>query len=272
MKKTHAYVLCGMLLAMLATGCGGMTGILRSGNPELIYDKAMEFYAAGKWSRASTLFDGIQHIYDGSPREDSIAFFNARCKYKARDYDAAAEQLDQFRRKFGRSVFIEDAEGMFAMCFYHMSPGPTRDQTMTGRARMAIHEFLSRYPDSEQVETFRQIDAELLQRQHDKAFTNAYTYYKIGRYKSAIVALRNALKAYPDSNHREEIMYLTVVTSYKLADNSVESKQIDRYLSMLDSYYSYIEEYPDSEHRRELDRMAQHAKDFLDKNNKDKTE
>lgn len=67
-------------------------------------------------------------------------------------------------------------------------------------------------------------------------------------------------------------MYLTVVSGFRLADNSVQSKQTDRFLSMLDSYYSFIEEYPESEHRRELDRMAQRAKDYLDKNNKEKTE
>ncbi len=272
MKKTHIHLLCGAVLAGLLAGCGGNTSLLHSGDHNLMYAKALEFYEAEKWSRASTLFENIEHIYDGSPREDSIAFFNARCKYKSREWDAAAELLDRFRRKFGRSVFIEDAEGMYAMCFYYLSPGPTRDQTMTVRARTAIHEFTSRYPASDRTEDFRKIDDELLHRLHDKAYTNAYTYYKTGRYKSAIVALRNALKQYPESSHREQIMYLTVVSGFRLADNSVQSKQTDRFLSMLDSYYSFIEEYPESEHRRELDRMAQRAKDYLDKNNKEKTE
>lgn len=39
------------------------------------------------------------------------------------------------------------------------------------------------------------MDKILTQRLHDKTYLNAYTYYKIGRYKSAIVALKNALKA-----------------------------------------------------------------------------
>lgn len=158
---------------------------------------------------------------------------------------------------------------MYALCFYHIAPAPTRDQTMTGRARVAINEFISRYPQSERVPAFREIDAELLQRQYDKAYYNAYTYYKIGRYKSAIVALRNALKEYPESNHREEIMYLIALSGYKLADNSVSGKQTDRYLSALDSYYSFVEEYPESTHRKELDRLTQHAKDYLAKNAKE---
>lgn len=265
MKSLRPYVACGILLlsAVLATSCGGINKILRSNDPELIYAKALEFYNAEKWTKASSLFESVGNMYNGTTREDSIAFFNARCKFKGQDYATAGELLDQFRRRYGRSIFIEDAEGMYALCFYHMAPGPTRDQTMTAQARTAIAEFISRYPQSEHVETFRQIDTELLQRLYDKAYYNAYTYYKIGRYKSAIVALRNALKAYPESNHREEIMYHIVLSSYKLADNSVASKQTDRFLSMLDSYYSFIGEYPESTHRKELDRYALAAKDYL---------
>ena len=258
-----------MLLLLTVAGCGGIQNVLKSGDPELMYTTALKHYQKGKWTKASSLFEAVEPVYVGSPREDSIAFFNARCKFKGRDYDTAATLLDEFRRKFGRSVFIEDAEGMYALCFYQMAPGPTRDQTMTGRTIIAISEFLSHYPQSERAETFREINRELNERLNDKAYLNAYTYYKIGKYKSAIFALKNALKEYPDSKHREEIMYLIVSASQKLAHNSVASKQADRYLSMLDSYYSFVAEYPNSGYIRELERMATEAKNYLDSNNKD---
>ena len=139
---------------------------------------------------------------------------------------------------------------MYALCFYNLSPSPSRDQTMTGQAIMAINEFISRYPNSDQIENFRKINDELTERLHEKSYINAYTYYKIGRYKSAIVALKNALKQYPESKHREQIMYLIVDSSYRLASNSVADKQTDRYLAMLDSYLSFKEEYPESKHIR----------------------
>ena len=269
MKRICPYAILAAAAIAVLTGCAGVNSLLKSGKPDLIYAKALEFYEKGKWSRASTLFEGVQHYYSGTSREDSISFFNARCKYKNLDYDTASTLLDEFRRKFGRSVFIEEAEGMYAMCFYKLSPGPTRDQTMTGQAIIAVNEFMSRYPESKYIEDFKNIDKELTQRLHDKAYINAYTYYKIGKYKSAIIALKNALRKYSESNHREEILYLIVDASYRFASNSVEAKQIDRYMSMLDSYYSFIAEYPESTHVKELDRMARHAKDFLDKNKKD---
>lgn len=269
MKQSISHLLCGALLAVLLCGCAGINSVLKSNDPELIYAKALEFYHNRKWSRASTLFEGVQAFYPGSTREDSIAFYNAHCKYMTRDYETASNLLDEFRRKFGRSVFIEEAEGMYARCFYLMSPGPTRDQTMTTRAQLAINEFMLHYPESERIEEFRAMDAELTGRLHEKYYLNAYTYYKIGRYKSAIVALKNALKTYPESRYREEIMFLIVDSGYRLASNSVSSKQTDRYLSMLDSYLSFKEEFPESKHMKELDKMAQHARDYLASNKKE---
>ena len=100
-----------------------MNALLKSGQPELIYSKALEYYQKEKWQRASTLFEGVQHYYTGSSREDSISFFNARCKYKNRDFDTASTLLDDFRRKFGRSAFIEDAEGTATTSVLSISQG-----------------------------------------------------------------------------------------------------------------------------------------------------
>ena len=88
-------------------------------------------------------------LLPGTPPEHSISFFNARRQIQEPRW-LTATLLDDFRRKFGRSAFIEDAEGMYALCFYYLRPGPSRDQTMTGQALIAINESrLSCYPHSE---------------------------------------------------------------------------------------------------------------------------
>lgn len=244
--------------------------IIKSADPELIYSEGLKYYERQKWRQSADLFDACQAYYVGDMREDSIAFMSARSKFKNRDYVDATTRLDEFRRKFGRSVFIEDSEAMLAMCHYYLSPDPTRDQTVTAEAIMAFSEFIERYPNSKRVEAFRDLILELNKRLKDKAYLNAYTYYKIQRYKSAVVALRNALKQFPDTHHREKILYLIAVSNYRLAHNSIEDKQGERYLAMLDSYYSFINEYPESKRRKELERYTKEAKDYLDKNNIEK--
>lgn len=248
----------------------GLHRIIKSGDPELIYNEALKYYNNEKWHKAADLFDASQPYYVGNVQEDSIAFFSARSKFKDRNYVDASMQLDEFRRKFGRSIFLEDSEAMLAMCQYYLSPDATRDQTITAEAIVSFSEFIERYPNSKRVEAFRELITELSDRLKKKAYLNAYTYYKIQRYKSAVVALRNALKTYPDTPYREEILYLITVSNFRLAHNSIEDKQGERYLNVLDSYYSFINEYPESKHRKELERYTREAKDYLDKNNIEK--
>lgn len=266
MKRYLSYLLAAVTALVALSCCAGVSTLLKEGKPDEIYAKALEFYRKEKWTRASTLFEGVQRMYLGTSREDSITFYNAHCKFKSHDYETASMLFDEFRRRFGRSAFIEDAEGMYALCFYRMSPSAERDQTTTGKAIIAVNEFMSRYPESERIEAFRAINEELTRRLHKKTYLNAYTYYKIGRYKSAIVALKNALRTYPESDYREELMYLIVDAGYRLASNSIASKQTDRYLAMLDASLSFCEEFPESKHRKEVDRMAAAARDYLDRN------
>ena len=189
MRKERLYVLCTVCFAILAAGCNSVQQVLKSGRPDHMYQTALKHYQNQKWSKAAMLFEAAAPYYSGTMQEDSIAFMTAFCKFKTRDYEVATSMLDDFRRKFGRSVFLEDAEGILALSYFYLAPGPTRDQTMTTQAIVAVNEYLAHYPNSSRSDEFREMDKILTQRLHDKTYLNAYTYYKIGRYKSAIVAL-----------------------------------------------------------------------------------
>lgn len=268
MKRSFGYILTVALVALSIASCSVVNNAIKSGDPQFAYQQALDLYEQEKWEKASTLFEACRHIYMGTPREDSLSFYNARCKFKEHSWDEAASLLDEYRRKFARSPFIEDAEGMYALCHYYMSPPPERDQAMTTQAIIAITEFMSRYPQSENIDEFQEMIDKLTEKLMLKSYMNAYTYFKIGRYKSAIVAFKNAMKKYPDSPYGEEMMYYTTVSAYRLAENSVESKQLDRYLATLDHYYSFLDLYPESSHMKELERMAKDARNFIDKSRK----
>ena len=113
MKQTFYTPFADLAAAGILGGCSGMNALLKSGKPELIYSKAMEYYQKEKWPPRRSSKEPSTTT-PAPPPEDSISFFNARCKFKNRDYDTASTLLDDFRRKFGRSAFIEDAEGMYA--------------------------------------------------------------------------------------------------------------------------------------------------------------
>lgn len=266
MKRLLTYIVAIAGLMIGAASCDSVQQALKTNDPQYAYEQALKFYGEGKWRQASDLFTACHHIYERSSRGDSLSYYNAHCKFKERNWDEAATMLDEFRRKYGRSAFIEDAEGMYALCHFYMSPEPQRDQAMTTQAIIAITEFMSRYPNSDKIDEFKEMLDILSDKLMEKSYQNAYTYFKIGRYKSAIVAFKNSLKQYPDTPRKEDIMYYTAVAAYRLAANSVESKQVDRYLAALDNYYSFIAEYPESKRCKELGNLAENCRDFLDKN------
>lgn len=253
------------LAAILFAGCSGYNKLLKSGDPELMYQKALEFYGQKKYQKTLQLLDEIAHVYSGQLRADTIAYYTATCHYKQGDFETSGMLFDNFRREYGRSPFIEDAEYMYAKGFYFMSPAPERDQTVTQQALVAINEYLARYPKSVKKEMLEENIIELKQKLYDKSYINAKTYFNIGRYKSAVVALKNALQQYPETNHREELMYLIAKSSYLLASNSLEKLQRDRYMDMMDTYYTFASEFPNSKHRKELEKILVVAKDYLEK-------
>lgn len=263
MRKSVLMLLAVCAIAVANTGCGPFNKLLKSGDNEAIYAEGKKMLEAAKYTRAITCFEIVQPYFVGTMREDSMAYYIAYANFKNGDFMTSSEQFDDFRRKYTRSPFIEDVEGMYALSFYYLSPEPTRDQATTAQALTAIQEFLGRYPNSTRRAAFEQMVRELTQKQYDKVFLNAKTYYTIGRYKSAVPALKNALKKYPDTPHREELMYLIVKASYELAHNSIESLKRDRYMSMLDSYYTFVAEYPESKHSKELARLQEAAKRYL---------
>ena len=128
---------------------------------------------------------------------------------------------------------------------------------------------MERYPASPKLGVCEMRIEELKNKLYDKSFLNARTYYKTERYKAAIIAFRNALAEFPETPHREEILFLTLDSCYKLASNSISTLQVDRYLDAMDAYYNFVSEFPESKHRREAERMQRASKRYLAKHNAD---
>lgn len=272
MAKIFGYITVILLLVAMTTACSSYKKMRNSTttneNKDFMYDKAMKAFKAKKYQKAIPVFEEVAPFFIGTVREDSISYYTGLCYYKTGDFESSGTIFDDFRRRFGRSPFVEDAEYMYALGYYYAAPPANRDQSVSMRAIVAINEYMSRYPKSEKKEFLESCIDELSHKLDHKAFMNAKSYYTTGRYKSAVMALKNTLVKYPDTNHREELLYLTAKSAYLLAINSVEHLQKDRYLAMLDDYYNFISEFPESKFRKETDKMAENAKKGIAKTTK----
>ena len=255
------------VVAVAVVGCSPFNKLLKINDSEQMYEAAIKYYNEGDYQHALQLFTEIAPRYASTMRSDTIMYYTGCCYYKEGDFDTSASIFDEYRRTYGRSPLLEDVEYMHAMGYYFASPQPSRDQTTTLQAIRSIQEYMERYPNSPTLGGCEMRLDELQGKLYDKSFYNARTYYKTRRYKAAIIALRNALDEFPQTPHREEILYLTLESSYELASNSIASLQVDRYLDTMDAYYNLISEFPDSKHRKAAERIQRQCKNFLAKNN-----
>ena len=109
------------------------------------------------------------------------------------------------------------------------------------------------FPESERLETCRDMLVELNERLDRKAYEAAKLYYKMEDYLASRVAFRNVLKDDSETIFREDILYYIAMSSYKYASLSVPAKQKERYMIFIDDYLNFIGENPESAYRKELD-------------------
>ena len=240
---------------VLLSSCSGFEKVLKSKDYEYKYKMALEYYKKKDHYRYITLLEQLQSVYKGTFRADTIDFYLAQGYYHQGDYLLAGHQFDMFRKNYQRSVFTEEAEFMYAYCYYMSSPRPELDQSNTLAAIEAFTEFINRYPNTSRKAEVNKIMTELRDKLIEKSYLSAMLYYKIGDYKAAIVAIRNSIMDYPESKHREELMFHLLKASYLLADNSIEGKRRERFQNALDEYYSFISEYPSSKYSSEAKKM-----------------
>ena len=69
------------------------------------------------------------------------------------------------------------------------------------------------------------------------------------------MALNNFKDNFPDSEFLEEAYYLVIVSEYRLAEQSIMSKQEERYKNVVDHYKEFVDKYPESSFLRDAEKL-----------------
>ena len=88
MKKNKFILIFAVILFW---SCGEYQKILKSTDPELKYNKAVEFFDKGDFMRASTLFDEVSIYFKGTERSEQILYYLAKSYEGQQDYFTASE-------------------------------------------------------------------------------------------------------------------------------------------------------------------------------------
>jgi outer membrane protein assembly factor BamD len=241
---------------------------LKSDDAELKYTKAVEYFNKGDFMRASTLFDAVANYYKGTDRSETVLNYMARSYMGQKDYFSASEYYKTYVKTYPKGKYVIESKFMIGYCFYLDSPDPRLDQTSTYSAIAAFQEFLDDYPESDKVPQANKLLDEMTNKLAYKAYLNAKLYYNLGNYLgnnylSAVITAENALKKFPATIYREDLLMLILNSKYDQAIQSVDEKKVERYRNTLDEYYNYINEFPNGKYRKQADKIMNESKKIV---------
>lgn len=262
-KEVKYSFFASLALLVLVTSCSKYEKLLKGNDNDAKYRAALTYYEAGKYRKAIPLFEAVEPINRGTPKDDSTRFLLAKSYFLDKDPFTAEYYFGSFKTTFPRSPFAQEAYFLHGVCLYEASYRAQLDQGPTEKAIIAFNEYLYTYPNSPQKGEAQAMMDELVLRLVKKSYLNARFYADIEDYKAAVTALRTSLKDYPESEYREEILYLIHKSSYLYAHHSVREKQKDRYQASIDNYYNFISEYPNSKYLKEVQSMYKVANEMI---------
>jgi len=252
-----------LVILLIASSCGEYEKLLKSVDFELKKSKAIEYYEAEKYIKASELLEMVIPRYRATDEAELLIWISSNCYYELRDYMTASAAFRNFAESYPYSSRCEEATFKAAYCDYLQAPRPELDQAVTQAAIEGFTYFQRRFPASDKIEESVELIKELQDKLVEKSYKSAKLYYDLKQYRAAIVALSNSLKEYPDTKFREELIFLKLESSYLYAYYSVPGRQTERYQETLDEYFSFVEEFPESKFSKDSEKIYKNTSDFL---------
>lgn len=239
------------LTAVLFFGSCQHNRVLKSTDLTYKYEMANKYYEKGQYYKAVPLLEELIPIYRGTEKSERLYYIYAYCDYNMKDYILAAHRFSTFVKTFPFSKFSEECQFMSAICHFKLSPKYSLDQTDTYEAIEEFQIFINQYPRSELVDSCHALLDVMRVKLEEKAFQTSKQYYHTEHYKAALTSLQNCIQDYPDTKHREEIIFLMVKANYYWAKNSVESKKEERFLNTKKAYTKFASSFPESRFLKE---------------------
>ena len=259
------------LLSCVFVSCSKFKKIEKSEDWRVKYDAALEYYNKKDYYRSAILFESIQAIVRGLPEGEKVEFSLAYCQYYEKTYLLAANQFKIFYETYGRSSLAEEAQFMYAFSLFVGSPDFQLDQKSSLDAMDAMQNFINQHPNSPLRDRAAEVITVSQRKLELKAYEGAKQYLKLKQYKAAVVAIDAFKRNFPDSDYLEELIYLKVLSQYKLAQKSFSFKQLERYGATVEYYKELVDGYPNSSFLKEAQKIYSESLSQINKLKSDKS-
>jgi len=237
--------------------------IRTSGDGEIIYKKALEFYEIEEYQKAQTLLELAITSYRGKKEAEDIYYKYAYTYYYLERYILAAYYFKNFSQTYGASKLREESDFMAAYSNYRLSPTFRLDQSYTATAIDELQLFINTYPSSERVQECNNLIDEMRLKLEKKAFEEGKLYLDLRYYQSAMHSFENMLKDFPETINAAQVRYLIIKSNYMLAENSILDKQPERYQKTVEMAVEYIDRYASTSFAAEVMKIMEDSKKQL---------
>lgn len=249
-----------LIILITFSSCSEYQSALKTEDIAAKYNLAVKLYEAGKFDKASRLFQQILPKYRGKPQAERLRYLYAKSLYAAGNYPRTSNVATQFIETYPESEKVSELAFLAAKGYYFESPVYSKEQEFTATAVQKLQGFINQYPDSEYTAQANKLVKELDFKLEEKAFNIAKQYNIIGNirseeYTAAITSLNNFLFNYPGSSFKEEALFIKLDSAYKLASNSVAWKKEERVKNAITNYSALKKAFPESKYIEDANKM-----------------
>ncbi len=257
-------IILGLMTALIVlSSCSTFQKTFNSTDNDKKYQAALDYYAQGDYYKSLRLLEDIKSVYKATDKENQVLYHLAQCYYHQKDYVLGSYYFNRFWKDFPEDEKAEEALFLSAYCYYLDSPRYSLDQTTTIDAMKEFQTFLNAYPNSTRVEECNGLLDDLRSKLEKKAYETSNLYYKIGDFQAAVISFENMLDHFPDTQYREEVLFLILKARYIFASKSIENKKKERYTATIKSYNNLLKYFPETSYLKEANLIQENSLKYL---------
>jgi outer membrane protein assembly factor BamD len=243
-KNSFLFIFALTILAAF-NSCTEYNKVLKSTDAELKWEFAQAALDSGSCFRALPILEELVGLTRGTQRAQDVQYKYATARY----------YFSAYAKTFPNSELVEEAEFKAANCSYFLSPNWSLDQTDTKLAIQEFQLFMDRHPSSAYRDSSQTMLDNLRSKLERKSFESAAIYHKTGQFKSATIAMENALKDFPDSPFRENLHFLILDSHYQYALQSTKRRKLERFNDATQAFHIFATRFADSSYLYDAQRI-----------------
>ena len=214
-------------------GCSS-NKFIRDIDYEAEFEKGKFALSYKKYVRAQDHFNTVVIGASHTELGDDALFYLGETYYYMGDKLLAIAEYDRLIRRMSFSPYVEKARYRICESYVILSPKYFRDQTYSEKAIEKLQEFIDDYPNSDNREEAQSNIKILRNKLSRKVYDTGILYIKMEEYKSALIAFKQVVDFYYDSEYNE-LAHMKTIACY------IYRNEFEEALQYYDEKRSFIE-------------------------------